>query len=313
MPNARLPTDDGRLKGFPPVTPQANTPAPEYASRVTTPVQVAHSPAQPPTYFSPKETADDVVQQNVYMDEMEDKSLTINSVTSLGSFPSPPTHFPIPPVSSPKPSPHIAEQAIRPQEQQQSITPVLSESPEPSTPEPPASKLRSTSANTNFLDFTSPQVSPSSNQNGALRSQELKNTTIDNRIQEDRASGSSNSHSEKTPTSTTSSAIRTSQIYKRGDYMDNAEFGVRKTIRADGVNEEPLRAISPNIVAAERREINRSGSSVSVMREKFARTVSRSLLIYNVNLGLSVVLDWSCLSSPKGYSSSSTQCVKPSN
>lgn len=244
---------------------------------------------------------------------MEDQSLTINSVTSLGSFPSPPTHFPIPPVSSPKPSPHIAEQAIRPQGQQQSITPVLSESPEPSTPEPPASKLRSTSANTNFLDFTSPQVSPSSNQNSALRSQELKNTTIDNRIQEDRSYGSSNSHPERTPTSTTSSAVRTSQIYKRGDYMDNAEFGVRKTTRTDGATEEPLRAISPNIVAAERRDINRSSSSVSVMREKFARTVSRLQMTRDMNLSLSVVLDWSCLPSPKGYSSSSSQCVEPSN
>ncbi|KAI0762053.1 hypothetical protein BC629DRAFT_1738152 [Irpex lacteus] len=252
---------------------QAGTPAPEYASRATTPS--AYSPQQPPTYFSPKDASNERGQQDLG-DSRANNVPSVNSIASLGSFPTPPSHFPIPPVPSSNPEIPVAEDA---REQRQMVArPVLSGSPGPSTPEPPTAKLRSDSSNTNFLDFNSPQNSPSTgNQVNVANSQQYTPTVPDNVTKAQSDSGPSSSQTEQISSSSsasssaTSSAIRSSQIYKRGDYMDNAEFRARKATKGEGIPEESIRAASPNAATVDRRDISRSSSNVSVMREKFAR------------------------------------------
>ncbi|KAI0084117.1 hypothetical protein BDY19DRAFT_997965 [Irpex rosettiformis] len=278
---ARLSTHDpnpNRMEDVP-TTPHDIPPVPAYASRATTPVISSYSSTQQPTYFSQKKALDRVAQQIVDVGD-KTQSQAVDSFASLGSFPTPPTHFPIPPVSNSKPSRPIAESNGKSSERQyQSNPPVSCESSSKlSTLEPPALKQRKNSTNTDFPDFTSPYAPQTSNQITLVNSQQSRDTTMDTRAQEQRASGSPSSQLEKIITSShpsisaPSSIIRPSQIYKRGDYMDSAEFGVRKVIRAESVPEEPLRTNSPNSAAAERRNVNRSNSSVSVMRDKFART-----------------------------------------
>ncbi|KAI0346312.1 hypothetical protein BDW22DRAFT_1405206 [Trametopsis cervina] len=264
------------------VTPQTATPAPEYASRANSPAD--YSPSNPPTYFSPKNTPADVSQSISEAEDIRDRSQSINSIASLGSFPVPPTHFPIPPVQSSTPvTPTERYQSPQQAQSQAPTTPTLSESPEPSTPEASTAKLRSESNNTTFLDLTSPQTSPkyhAMNQtDGARLPQPLQATTQFQESQESHASSSStqppkvpSSSSSSGPSSSSSSAFRTSQAYKRGDYIDNSEFGVRKSGGPDGISEEQ-RSSSPG----DRRDGNRSSSSLSILRDKYARSVSRSL------------------------------------
>lgn len=248
--------------------PLTATPAPEYASRAGTPAD--HSPSQPPNYFSPTlPTAE--ARRNAEVDDMRDRSHSINSITSLGSFPSPPTHFPIPPVlgsqvSSTAPPVTPDEQGTRRRKESMD------------TSSGPASRTSDVN-NATFLDFNSPPTSPSIVGDLERSPPRFLLATSGQREQEPRVSVSSGSQSERAPSSpvassSTSSAMRSSPIYKRGDYIDDSEFGVRKALKSDLAERESQRSPSPRTNVVERRDTNRSSGSVVSMARGFARAVS---------------------------------------
>lgn len=251
----------------------AATPAPEYASRAGTPAD--YSPSQPPHYFSPVKPVPEH-RRTSEGEDTRDRSQSVNSIASLGSFPSPPTHFPIPPM----PSSQVLYAAAPSISDDQDKTPMKETMVEPAAPAARTPDVN----NATFLDFNSPPTSPSTTGYGdsersppqsLLASYEQKE-----KEKEPRVSMSSSSHSDKPPvspgaSSSTSSAMRASQVYKRGDYMGDTEFGVRKPIKAD-IEREDQRSPSPRTNLLERRDTNRSSGSGSVvsLARGFARSVS---------------------------------------
>ncbi|KAI0688214.1 hypothetical protein BC835DRAFT_1373530 [Cytidiella melzeri] len=258
---------------------QASTPAPEYASRATTPT--AYSSSQPFMYLSSQKTPSDVQQIGANKEDITDRGQSVNSIASLGSFPTPPAHFPIPPVQSHKlPTPASENPTVEQNLQQAPITSMFSESPESILFEPPNGNLRSEPNSTKLNVQEALHISPSSTviDNGATRRQSMI-AYIEHTDNELRAVGSSSSQTDKVAStssasfSSTPSATQANQTYKRGDYVDSGEFGVRRPIKGDNTPKEHPRAPSPsNTATAERRDMNRSGSSISVMRERFARS-----------------------------------------
>jgi hypothetical protein len=264
------------------LTPPTVTPAPEYASRATTPASAA-----PPTYFSPKKASAVAQQPDV---ESDDRNQSVNSIASLGSFPKPPTHFPIPPIPTlvpMVPATTNANSDEKQQQQQQQHTPLTSafvDLSEENPPEASNDKLRLAPLGTNTPDRDTPRTSLASTLTPydptSSRKTLLTTARADNQQPQAQSTTISNSQADKilssssTSSSSTSSIIRQSTLYKRGDYIDNEEFGVRKSIKSSIIPEQPLRASSPGTIAADRREMNRSGSNASVLRDRVSRSVS---------------------------------------
>lgn len=254
--------------------PLTATPAPEYASRAGTPAD--YSPSQPPTYFSPQKSPSEK-QRPLENEETRDRSQSVNSITSLGSFPSPPNHFPIPPMPNPTP----VSLALNASDDRQVKTPMKTTMDESLAvkPAPPVDN-----GDTTFLEFNSPPTSPTTAHHVDLEGFPLLpyvTPQSKDKDKESRGSGSSGSQSDRSPvsplssvaSSSTSSALRTSQIFKRGDYMDDGEFGVRKAVNS--VILEGHRSPSPRL-ALDRRDTNRSTGSV--VRDRYTRSVSHILL-----------------------------------
>lgn len=266
-------------------SPQTATPAPEYASRAGTPAD--YSPSQPPHYFSPAKPGPEE-RQTSDGEDTRDRSQSVNSIASLGSFPSPPTHFPIPPMPSSMALPSTAPKV--PDEQDQG--PVQASMP------PPETVPRISDGNTaTFLDFNSPPTSPSTAEYGDSERSPPQSllAASEHKDKESRVSLSLGSQSDKASVSavlsnyaSTSSAVRASPTYKRGDYTDDAEFGVRKAAQSGSLGRERS---PPRASQVERRDTNRSSGSVVSMARGFARSVSAAHYIF---LGICLIAERSC-------------------
>ncbi|KAK7678579.1 hypothetical protein QCA50_018451 [Cerrena zonata] len=247
-------------------------PAPEYTSRGATPTGTMKAP---PNYTS--QTASEGGSEKD--DNVKDRSRSATSLPSLASFPSPPTHFPLPPtaasVSSHDSIPTSNGEGSRPP-QEQSLEPnpvpdvpkaisspiVLAEKPASSTefdPTPSSSKKA--------LEDQQPAVSLTSDarpsSSNAASSRNLTRSIGEN-------VSSSNSATDSTPGSASGSRTQQrppSQPVTQEDHSD-AEFGVRKPL--DVAQQS---ATLPATKVVDRDDTGRStGSVVANLRDKYSRS-----------------------------------------
>lgn len=255
------------------------SPAPDYASRAATPAETS---PQPPTYFTPhsKPTKSDTTPQE--HEDGRDRSHSVNSVASLGSFPTPPTHFPLPPVANAasgnihQPNFQSSSSYTSTVHLQSQGSSVPSESAEVPAKAAPVN-VRKDSAT--FFDFSSPPASPSvpvhDNSAGAGPSNSTS-TSKDGVLDPSHGKGKATAAViEKTYpaqdlSSRSSSEVRTSKTYPVGDYTIDTEPGTQR-IPSGKVKPAHPASASNNI---ERSDTNRSnGSIVAAMRDKYSRSV----------------------------------------
>ncbi|GJE85676.1 hypothetical protein PsYK624_017550 [Phanerochaete sordida] len=250
------------------------SPAPQYASRATTPNERV---PLPPNYFSPPKST--TPQQNApatpaEYEDSRDRSYSVNSIASLGSFPAPPTHFPLPPVSGASPT------ANRPSNTPSSASPGLMAQPtseESSTagaapralPNIPAAKMRKESAT--FLDFSSPPGSPSVPLHDSPRAVPQPLALAQNDASANKTQTPLSSPRPDLASSPTESR-KPSATYARGDYVDDGDD--RRTANASAKTAGSVATIAPTKPLLERSDTNMSKSSsvVAAMRDKYARS-----------------------------------------
>lgn len=186
------------------------------------------------------------------VDEPRDRSQSVNSITSLGSFPTPPTHFPIPPISS---SSHAQTGSL----DQAASQPLHGGDPQHPT-EPPTSSGDVNGAT--FLDFNSPPNSPATilNANSDSLSQTFTDISSDNMESSRRTSGR-----------TSFSPVGSSSNYPfgKGDHCDDGEFGVRKAVPSDAIVSKSLSKPEDGRPGAE----TSSGSETLAVRNRYTRSV----------------------------------------
>ena len=304
QPSSQDKLDNGRYEPSP-ATP---TPVPEYSSRAVTPIDNARE--SPKNLPATAEGINAPAPPNAVpeLEDGRDRSHSLNSIASLGSFPAPPTHFPLPPVTSVKQNERALDARDSSNEAETFSTPKSSidtgredgltlllpkqqqqqqqnQSP-PNQPQQPGEDT--------FLDLNSPASSPSNggrhntiteepsemHNNERIPSQGTSSTRTSEHVPAARAT-SPPSQSKHMPTSPrVVSGPRSSQIYKKGDYVNDAEFGVRKSMEA---------AAAPKL---DRSDTGRSNTSL--LREKYARSVSTLFIVYFPNSLLCT--DCSCIS-----------------
>ena len=251
------------------------TPAPQYASRAATP----QSP-QLPNYFSPPKS--NTPQPNTAViaeyEDSRDRSYSVNSIASLGSFPAPPTHFPLPPINSATNA--IANRLSNSQSSSEpsSAQPLSEESPASdvpaeTTPALPA-KMRKDSAT--FLDFSSPPGSPPALVYESPKAASLSLAALNEEIGDARASTSGTTTQDKAQHAVMPSGPRkSSATYSRGDYIEEEED--RRMANASPKTGGSVATIAPAAKPLlERSDTNQSRSSsvVAAMRDKYSRSVN---------------------------------------
>lgn len=245
------------------------SPAPQYASRAATPNERY---PQLPNYFSPPRSAtslQNAATPSTEYEDSRDRSYSVNSIASLGSFPVPPTHFPLPPVNT------TAQLAARSNNTQ---GPNNSPPPQTTAQEPSSSgvagrttplvppKMRKDSAT--FLDFSSPPGSPSVPMHESPQS-------LPQHFAAGSETPSANTSGSSAPdkhAAVASESVKSSTTYPRGDYMDNEDD--RRTANASVKTAGSVATIAPAKPLLERSDTNQSkGSSiVAAMRDKYARS-----------------------------------------
>lgn len=255
------------------------TPAPEYASRAGTP---AEKSPQPPTYFSPPTKSPTPQMTSQEGEDSRDRSYSVNSIASLGSFPSPPNHFPIPPIptsSSRQTGSQSTTSSTQPQSQESVTTPSPS-----SSSSPIQAKARKDSAT--FLDFSSPPASPSvpvhAGPDKAKQAVSMSNeghegaskTLPGDEVQLVEAV------SQQPVATPMGSDNRGPKVHHRGEHVDDTELDSR---RKANTSTKTIQSVSPEVSkTVERSDSNRTSASVvAAMREKYSRNVRCAMLCSN--------------------------------
>ncbi|KAL6307484.1 hypothetical protein BKA93DRAFT_747540 [Sparassis latifolia] len=277
--------------------PSSGIPAPEYSSRQTSgaATPLGHSPRAPPQYL-PESGGPTSNPPTDALRELQDaksralgknKNDTLTSITSLSSFPSPPTHFPLPPVT-----------------RRDSDAVLITTTPE--TKADPQSESRTSSGLTPFPRMTdSPTAeSPSENFDGSLAPPDMSTTTqialsssapanrLENAVEEPMTltTETTNITTEHSPLQPPSPLPRNADVgkprsgdrsvlgdlsgsYKTRDYVGDAEFGVHPT---RVVTKEEAKASNREISSPknlERSDTSKSnGSTVAALRDRYVRT-----------------------------------------
>ncbi|KAI0759588.1 hypothetical protein BD413DRAFT_596358 [Trametes elegans] len=270
------------------------------SSRAVTPGQ---SPVPPPQYFPPTQpseqpSADGHSFQGSTHDpdqgksdgDREERKNHSTTLASLAAFPAPPTHFPLPPLgssrftSSPASTPTHEGHVELPREHENSSAhtpfPRLTESPTPENATTPALTEDSRSPPTPRTElFTPPLATPAS------PAGESPNNKRDPPAFAVEKSGRAPEAPITPTTSSHSASTLPSQEYaqtgkrpslnepasgppKRGDHMDDAEFGVRRSTEY-----ARPRASEPSLPkVVERSDTGKSnGSVVAALRDRYAR------------------------------------------
>ncbi|EMD33318.1 hypothetical protein CERSUDRAFT_126091 [Gelatoporia subvermispora B] len=284
------------------VTPSLEKPIPEYtsrnpseqgqgSSRAVTPS--GQSPIPPPQYFaaSHEQNADNSTTSTTNDTQVEAKERTSkssNSLASLDSFPTPPTHFPIPPINGVRP-PSGPTTPVTPKELREESTtssrtssnvapfPRLAESPIPEDPNEtqkpplttgPVSPLQ----HNEVLTPVSQGPSATDIKTAGSRGSGISSTgTAESALSGLSAQASSPAHAES-ENATDAGHVRpkASAAYRKGDYVDDAEFGVRKSMEAAS---QGRHRASGSISKIERSDTGKSnGSVVAAMRDRYSRT-----------------------------------------
>lgn len=296
--------------------PSLDKPAPQYSSRnaseqesTSRAVTPGQSPVPPPQYFPPTPAGDQAsaddrsfqgstkeTEDRTSVADTEERKGHSTTLASLAAFPSPPTHFPLPPLGGSKFTPVQETHSELSQGSQGSSGlapfPRLTESPTPESVSTPALTDDSRSPPTPRTElFTPPPFATSQPSAGA--------PSHDKNSRDFPAHNSSQSqapYAQATPTSSQSSSVPhhqeppqaerglpalsesptnqtspTSGAYRRGDYADDAEFGVRRS-----ADVSRPRAAEPSLTrVVERSDTGKSqGSVVAALRDRYARTVS---------------------------------------
>ncbi|OBZ72236.1 hypothetical protein A0H81_07444 [Grifola frondosa] len=257
--------DSGEITGSPRprelMPPTNEKPAPEYSSRDASEQENAsravtpsgQSPVAPPQYFP--EPGDKPEQH------LERKSHSATSLASLASFPAPPTHFPIPPVSGAK----LASPAsIGPAKETE--TPSESRTSSGERDRDTGSHGRLALPVTPHAELATPITSPRLTAAKPSVETSLSNDKLVLKIaptEESREfTGSrSNVQSASSPVSPS----------RKAAYVDDGEFGVRRSM--DGGQQPKLRGAEPSLTAVvERSDTGKSqGSVVAALRDRYAR------------------------------------------
>ncbi|KAI0788129.1 hypothetical protein C8Q74DRAFT_1366891 [Fomes fomentarius] len=273
------------------VTPsgQSPVPPPQYFPP-TTPADL------PPPAETPRPLSEPMksVEEPNHAPSSDDRSATL---ASLAAFPAPPTHFPIPRIggsrfnssAAPPPQNLVTERVPEPQDAN-SLTPFprLTDSPvsdgavnTPALTEdnrlPPTVRTESYNVSSTGLNPTAdphdlqvdtsvptysrdrpPPSSYSASQSSHPRSPVTRRTSLD----ADKQSASTITEQIATPSPSVSSS------YKRGDYMDDAEFGVPRSSDLSRT-----RTMEPSLgKIVERNDTGKSnGSVVAALRDRYAR------------------------------------------
>ncbi|EIW57849.1 uncharacterized protein TRAVEDRAFT_150499 [Trametes versicolor FP-101664 SS1] len=294
--------------------PSLDKPAPQYSSRnaseqesTSRAVTPGQSPVPPPQYFPPTPAGDQAsaddrsfqgstkeTEDRTSVADTEERKGHSTTLASLAAFPSPPTHFPLPPLGGSKFTPVQETHSELSQGSQGSSGlapfPRLTESPTPESVSTPALTDDSRSPPTPRTElFTPPPFATSQPSAGA--------PSHDKNSRDFPAHNSSQSqapYAQATPTSSQSSSVPhhqeppqaerglpalsesptnqtspTSGAYRRGDYADDAEFGVRRS-----ADVSRPRAAEPSLTrVVERSDTGKSqGSVVAALRDRYART-----------------------------------------
>ncbi|KAI9056795.1 hypothetical protein FKP32DRAFT_1585055 [Trametes sanguinea] len=301
------------------ITPSEKS-APQYTSRdpseqgSTRAIAPSQSPQPPPQYFPsmplleqsnadgrlPQESAQEFPQGHQptsVVDERQNRSATL---ASLDSFPSPPTHLPLPSTgvnrSGHRPD-TIPTQDLRPELSQDSPTtpsltpfPRLTESPisEDSRTSPFVDDSRSAPTVTpraeQVASTSTTSVTPSAEPVSIKHKEPLAALPVDisgstgPTATPSRASppvaneNPSEPNQRPVPSPTVSVSTHSSSAnmpHRRGDYIDEAEFGVRRSVDAM----KPPRAAEPSLSKiVERTDTGKSsGSVVAALRDRYSR------------------------------------------
>ncbi len=252
-------------------------------SNVTTP---AGPSPQMTANLSPAEGWATEVLTTADPESIRDRSLSVNSLASLGFFPAPPTHFPLPPITNHTEGDISAQ---TPKDERSIQSPLQSSSPAVNArTEPSTSSVYEKLKATEFLsDSHSPVASPST----PVTSDKLRLHSVDEETaptsppprQSTPNSSRSTDALSTQPSVTDSGQIstdrrgspvleRSSQGLKKGDYVEESEFGVRKAMEHRQQSVQDMQAVQSN--AIERSDTGRSNKSVvAAMRDRYARTV----------------------------------------
>lgn len=275
------------------ISPAPATPAPEYSSRAITPTDAPKPSNYRDFHATPEGKAAPPDSALPDLDDSRDRSRSVNSITSLGSFPAPPTHFPLPPVTALKhgnsSTPEPRDTSVDPPETfstpKSSMDLAHEELLRPSSQNKAQQQTDDTFLD---LDMNSPASSPSTSRGNVLASGERaeqpreEGTTSQTTSQSSKMSESASSLQKTPPSSPGSqptlsptsprrvSGPRPSVVYKKGDYVEDTEFGVRRSTDMGATSS--MQSPSPRL---ERTDTGRSNPSVvAAMRDKYSRSVS---------------------------------------
>ena len=240
-------------------------PAPEYSSRGTTPTGTL----RPPPNYTSQPASDDSSEK---ADTHKDRSRSATSLPSLASFPSPPTHFPLPPAI-PSVSSHesTTKESRSPQEQVSEpisvpdVTKPVTSSPSIPT-EKPKSSLESDPVPSSSRKDSEDQplgVSPSSPSN-VTPTHKLTRSIGEN------ASSSTASVTDSTPGSSSGSRTQPQHATQTLEASSDTEFGVRRPLEAT----QQSATLPAAAKTVDRNDTGRStGSVVANLRDKYSRNV----------------------------------------
>lgn len=244
-------------------------PAPEYTSRGVTPTGTI----RPPPNYTSQPTSDNGSEKD---DTIKDRSRSATSLPSLASFPSPPTHFPLPPAV-PSVSSHDSST--------KDSRPIQDQAPE-SDPVPKTSKATSPPS----ISAERPTASIESNPipSSSKKSAEDQQLAVSppSSWQDAHPSTSSTVSSSNSATDSTSGSASGSRTQARPpsrpttqEALVDAEFGVR--MPQDTSQQSTTLPTTPTPKAVDRNDTGRStGSVVANLRDKYSRNVRLSFLQY---------------------------------
>ncbi|KAI0353783.1 hypothetical protein OH77DRAFT_1512591 [Trametes cingulata] len=296
-------------------------PAPQYSSRsgseqepTSRGVTPGQSPIPPPQYFPPTPLAEQAPtderslkgstkeqEERTSVSDHEERKSYSNALASLAAFPSPPTHYPLPPLAgtrfngSPASTP-TQEHCELSQDSRNSSGlapfPRLTESPTSDNAHTPLPTEGTRSPPTPRTELrASSSTAPRSAGEPPLRQEDREVPTPDlgkppqlshtpteqpNSAQSPPAAPVQPPHEQRIPTSSASSEVHASPpplssgTHKRGDYVDDPEFGVRRS-----PDVARPRAAEPSLTKIVERsdtgKSNGSGSMVAALRDRYAR------------------------------------------
>ncbi|KAI0364323.1 hypothetical protein BV20DRAFT_974598 [Pilatotrama ljubarskyi] len=298
------------------LAPPADKPAPQYSSRNASEqdpssraVTPGQSPVPPPQYFPPTPSAEQASTDDRSLRESKEqderKSVTdhgerknhTNTLASLAAFPSPPTHYPLPPLGG---SRFNASTASTPAQEHSELSqesqggpalapfPRFTESPIPEMGHTPLTEDSRSPPTPRTELFTPPSTTPRSAGEPLVRQDDSDlptpgpgkpaqpahpQTAQSNSSQSSSATPTRNQSEQRTSTSSEPPPSQSGVSpgpYKRGDYVDDAEFGARRS--PDAARPRPAEPSLTKIVErSDTGKSNGSGSMVAALRDRYAR------------------------------------------